>query len=617
MNKNKRDQAKVKQKWQNLYKFVNEKLPQIFTDEPISELDSFNILKPIFETAPQQIATTIAAACVLNDSNKLTAAIANMSTGKKIMDKIKESANTKRHLEIELTESLEALEKINEKKKLNSKLATFTKQKLTISPQDAEQTKKCNEQLEELQKRLTNLTETHNQITQNVQRLQAEKAELESVRSSLEYQADLNMPPSQSLFNEWTDTIRSQDIATYMEQRCFQEDLLLANYDLFKLATAYYACQMSRKIKIGIRLIEQGVDFYNRLEELIKKSSFTDWQKSELFVQFATYLGETEYKKIWAALALELNPKNQKAALISNLSEYDEYFQTSITAVNTGINDMKLVSAACTARDQAIMDAYSTLISSYLQDQNDGSEPVVLQEQVQITDQEPEQSAALLDSQEPSSLQLAVYHADAEEEKQEEPAYREEEEEKKQEEPDARIIEVEERDYVESFPYGDPRKIHAIFQKLKQQAFSAVNKGWKFIKEASDISVKFEDASLVKHNISAVIDKDLLQTLDVNLQGQFVNAIKKGFAISQFGKNGIKCFKNSSTKQKVFELKIDGNDRLLASKIYDNGENKLIYFDKLITHKSHYISAQIEQCEAQMIMQLSGDIAEIDELVFA
>jgi hypothetical protein len=103
----------------------------------------------------------------------------------------------------------------------------------------------------------------------------------------------------------------------------------------------------------------------------------------------------------------------------------------------------------------------------------------------------------------------------------------------------------------------------------------------------------------------AILDEKLLIGLDTKLQTAFTNALDKGIAKKTKGANGVKILNN------LYELKINGDNRLYTNKIFKNPEgNLLIIFDNIGNHES--VKNTNQKCELVHEYVTSRESSEIE-----
>jgi len=127
----------------------------------------------------------------------------------------------------------------------------------------------------------------------------------------------------------------------------------------------------------------------------------------------------------------------------------------------------------------------------------------------------------------------------------------------------------------------DHKKIHAHFQEIKAQqlselsSFNMGSSGWKVDNKNIPLT---QVTFLGKYN-----GLKYYGCIAGKFQGSendaFKSALMKGFAKRAEGVNGVKAFKG------VFEIKIDGNERLYTNKVYKNEQGQLLLvFNKYGNH---------------------------------
>lgn len=131
-------------------------------------------------------------------------------------------------------------------------------------------------------------------------------------------------------------------------------------------------------------------------------------------------------------------------------------------------------------------------------------------------------------------------------------------------------------------PFKEAKQQLCIAQQMAQKTQTTIDvvseTGWF---KGKKIQVKYDDAKL----ISNFEHKGVLGKLYAVLSKKFdlpkwESALDKGFANGSVGQNGVKILEN-----KLFELKLNGGDRLYTSTIHKNTDgNYLAIFDKKGNH---------------------------------
>ncbi|OZG31249.1 hypothetical protein [Rickettsia endosymbiont of Culicoides newsteadi] len=104
------------------------------------------------------------------------------------------------------------------------------------------------------------------------------------------------------------------------------------------------------------------------------------------------------------------------------------------------------------------------------------------------------------------------------------------------------------------------------YHQEKHQLWNIPNKGEYTTENKNIVNI----GSKKHHNIYAIIDPDLLGSLDISKQKAFITALEKGVA-KDSNHNGVKIL-----GKYLPELKINKDSRLLAEKIYKNKDGAVL-----------------------------------------
>lgn len=143
--------------------------------------------------------------------------------------------------------------------------------------------------------------------------------------------------------------------------------------------------------------------------------------------------------------------------------------------------------------------------------------------------------------------------------------------------------------------YFQQRK-YEILQTLVDELDKEAPYSWEtdkgFYRVGSEKVVKVFEGE--EGDIYSVIEQNFAGVLEVTELQQFNNALRNGMALRSEGVNGIKYIKD-----KLYELKINENARLVATEIYRNDEGQsLIIFDRKCNH------AEIKKLTQEKILKV-------------
>ncbi|RYE05801.1 MAG: hypothetical protein EOP33_00870 [Rickettsiaceae bacterium] len=149
------------------------------------------------------------------------------------------------------------------------------------------------------------------------------------------------------------------------------------------------------------------------------------------------------------------------------------------------------------------------------------------------------------------------------------------------------IVSQEDEDITTTEVTVDHKQIHQHYQQLKtkvlpiSQPILPAKFGSYWLVNDKKYYTYQEDVYQLELNKYGYIDQGKFGKIDSKIQGQFVQAIKKGKIGHFTNTTGVICFNNES----VAKIKINGDCRLYTSKQYENEEGKkLLIFDRIGNH---------------------------------